>query len=73
MNKKKNPSLRGGKANVAIQKAGSPRSARDDDKRDIFNTKWVIFGVIVASLLIPLLGGCGVKGDLKHPKETTRR
>ncbi len=37
---------------------------------DIFNTKWVIIGVIVAALLIPLLSGCGVKGDLKHPKAT---
>jgi predicted small lipoprotein YifL len=40
-------------------------------EKDIFNTKWVIAGVIIAALLIPLLSGCGVKGDLKHPKTTT--
>jgi len=38
-------------------------------EKDIFNTKWVIFAVVIASLLIPLLSGCGVKGDLKHPKQ----
>jgi predicted small lipoprotein YifL len=44
-----------------------------EKEKDIFNTKWVIFAVIVASLLIPLLTGCGVKGDLKHPKQQTEK
>ena len=44
-----------------------------EDNRDIFNTKWVILGVILASLLMPLLVGCGVKGDLKHPKQITEK
>jgi hypothetical protein len=41
------------------------------DEKDIFNTKWVIIGVIVASLTMPILSSCGVKGDLKHPKQTS--
>lgn len=41
--------------------------------KDIFNTKWVILGVVIASLLIPLLSGCGVKGDLKHPKQNVEQ
>ena len=39
-----------------------------EEQRDIFNTKWVIIGVIVASLIMPFISACGVKGNLKHPK-----
>lgn len=35
--------------------------------KDIFTNRYVIIGVIIASLLMPLLMGCGVKGDLKRP------
>lgn len=44
-----------------------------EKEKDIFNTKWVIFAVIVASLLIPLLSGCGVKGDLKQHKQSSEQ
>ena len=37
-------------------------------EKDIFNTKWVIMGVIVVSLVMPIVSSCGVKGDLHHPK-----
>lgn len=36
-------------------------------QKDIFTNRYVIIGVILASLLMPLLMGCGVKGDLKRP------
>ena len=41
------------------------------DERDIFNNKWVIIGVVIVSLVMPILSSCGVKGDLKHPKQTS--
>ena len=40
----------------------------EQPERDIFNTKWVIIGVVVVSLVMPIVSSCGVKGDLKHPK-----
>lgn len=40
-------------------------------EKDIFATRWVVFGVVLLSLLMPL--GCGVKGDLKRkPAEKTQ-
>ena len=40
-------------------------------EKDIFNTRWVIIGVVVASLVMPILSSCGTKGNLKHPTPTT--
>lgn len=41
-------------------------NTQPEKEKDIFNTRWVILGVVAASLLIPLLTGCGVKGDLRR-------
>lgn len=35
-----------------------------EQPKDMFATRWVVFGVVLLSLLMPL--GCGVKGDLKR-------
>lgn len=37
-------------------------------EKDIFNTRWVIIGVIVTSLVMPIVSSCGVKGELHHPR-----
>lgn len=35
-------------------------------EQDIFAKRWLVAAVVVLSLLMPLLMGCGVKGDLKR-------